>query len=80
MNVSEICSFLGLAGYYRTFIQDFSKIANSMKRLLEDGKVFKWTQDCQASFEELNKHLTTTPILILLDLSKRFDIYCDASR
>jgi hypothetical protein len=58
-NVLEICSFLRLAGYYCWFIQDFSKIANPMTRLLEKGKVLKWTQDCQASFEELKKHLTT---------------------
>jgi hypothetical protein len=79
-NVSEIHSFLGLAGYYCRFIQDFSKIAKIMTRLLKKGKVFKWTQDCQASFEELKMRLTTTPVLILPDLSKKFDIYCDASR
>jgi hypothetical protein len=79
-NVSEIHSFLGLACYYHRFIQDFSKIAKQMMRLLEKGKVFKWTQDCQASFKELKKHLTTTPVLILPDVSKKFDIYCDASR
>jgi hypothetical protein len=80
MNVSEIQSFLRLGGYYCRFIQDFSKMAKPLARLLEKGKVFKWTQDCQASFEELRKRLTTTPILILPNLSKKFDIYCDASR
>jgi hypothetical protein len=79
-DVSEIGSFLGLAGYYRRFIQDFSKIAKPMTRLLEKGKVFKWTQDCQECFLELKKRLTTMPILILPDLSKKFDIYCDALR
>jgi hypothetical protein len=77
MNVSEIHSFLGLAGYYHRFIQDFSKITKPMTRLLEKGKVFKWTQDCQASFEELKKYLTMAPVLVLPDLSKKFDIYCD---
>jgi hypothetical protein len=38
------------------------------------------TQDCQDSFEELKKHLTTSPVLVLPDLSKKFDIYCDALR
>jgi hypothetical protein len=80
MNVLEIRSFLGLAGYYRRFIQDFSKIAKPMTWLLEKGKAFKWTQDCQASFEELKKRLTMAPVLVLPDLSKKFDIYCDASR
>jgi hypothetical protein len=79
-NVLEIRSFLRLAGYYRRFIQDFSKIAKPMTRLLEKGKAFKWTQDCQASFDELKKRLTMAPVLILPDLSKKFDIYCDASR
>jgi hypothetical protein len=76
--VSEIYSFLGLVGYYCRFIQDFSKLAKPMTRLLEKGKVFKWTQDCQASFVELKKRLTTAPVLVLPDLSKKFDIYCDA--
>jgi hypothetical protein len=43
MNVLEIHRFLGLAGYYLRFIQDFSKIAKPMTRLLEKSKVFKWT-------------------------------------
>jgi hypothetical protein len=80
MNILEIRSFLGLAGYYRRFIQDFSKIAKPMTWLLEKGKVFKWTQDCQVSFEELKKRLTTAPVLVLPDFSKKFDIYYDASR
>jgi hypothetical protein len=79
-NASEICSFLGLAGYYRRFIKDFSKIAKPMTRLLEKNKEFGWTEECQVSFEELKKRLTSTPILILLDITKKFDIYSDASR
>jgi ribonuclease HI len=51
-----------------------------MTQLLEKGKVFKWTHDCQVSFEELKKRLTTVLVLVLPDLSKKFDIYCDASR
>jgi hypothetical protein len=80
MNVLEICSFLSLASYYHRFIQVFSKFAKPMTRLLEKGKVFKWTHDCQVSFEELKKRLTTTPVLVLPDLSKKFDNYCDAWR
>jgi hypothetical protein len=53
--VSEIRSFLGLAGYYRQFIKDFSKIAKPMTKLLEKNKVFEWTKECQASFEKLKK-------------------------
>jgi hypothetical protein len=79
-NVSEIQSFLGLAGYYRRFIQDFSKIAKPMTKLLKKNKDFEWTGECQASFQELKKHLTSAPVLVLPDLTKKFDIYCDASR
>jgi hypothetical protein len=77
---SEIRSFVGLVGYYRRFIKDISKIAKPMTKLLEKNKAFEWTTECQASFEELRKHLTSAPVLILPDLTKKFDIYCDASR
>jgi hypothetical protein len=79
-SVSEIRSFLGLVGYYRCFIKDFSKIAKLMTRLPEKSKNFYWTPECQASFEELKKRLTSVPVLILPNMSKTFDIYCDASR
>jgi hypothetical protein len=79
-NVSAIQSFLGLAGYYRCFIKDFSKIAKPMTKLLEKNKAFEWVEECQTSFEELRKRLTSAPVLVLPDLTKRFDIYCDASR
>jgi hypothetical protein len=78
-NALEIRSFLRLAGYYRRFIKDFSKIAKPMTRLLERNKDFDWTEECQASFEELKKRLTSAPVLILLDITKKFDIYYDAS-
>jgi hypothetical protein len=79
-NTSEIHSFLGLAGYYRRFIKDFSKIAKPMTRLLEKNKDFDWTEECQVSFKELKKRLTSAPVLILSDISKKFNIYYDASR
>jgi hypothetical protein len=69
-----------MAGYYHRFIKDFSKIAKPMTRLLEKNKDFDWTERCQASFEELKKRLTSTLVLILPDITKKFDIYCDATR
>jgi hypothetical protein len=78
--VLEIRSFLGLVGYYRRFIKDFSKTAKPMTKLLEKNKAFEWTRECQASFEEIKKRLTSSPVLILPDLTKKFDIYCDPSR
>jgi hypothetical protein len=77
---SEIRSLLGLAGYYHWSIKDFSKIAKPMTKLLEKNKAFEWTTKCQASFEELRKHLTSASVLVLPDLTKKFDIYYDASR
>jgi hypothetical protein len=80
MNASEIRSFLGLAGYYRRFIKDFSKISKSMTKLLEKNKTFEWIAECQTSFDDLMKCLTSALVLVLPDLTKKFDIYCDASR
>jgi hypothetical protein len=71
--------FYGLVGYYRRFIKDFSKIAKPMMKLLEKNKAFEWTAECQASFEELRRRLTSAPVLVLTDLTKKFDIYCGTS-
>ena len=51
-----------------------------MTELLKKDTKFKWTEDCEASFQELKKCLTTTPVLILSDIHKDFQAYCDASR
>ena len=78
--MGEIRSFLGLAGYYRRFIENFSKIAKPMTELLKKDRKYHWSDECEACFNELKTRLTTTPILVLPDHSKSFDIYCDASR
>jgi hypothetical protein len=77
-NVSDIRSFLGLAGYYGRFIEGFSKISKPMIELLEKGKMFEWTPRRVASFQELKKRLTTAPVLTMQDMEKPFSIYCDA--
>jgi hypothetical protein len=77
--VSKIMSFLGLAGYYRRFIEGFSKIVKPLTSLLEKGKEFKLDEACQKYFHELKEKLTTAPVLIMHDIHKRFDVYCDAS-
>jgi hypothetical protein len=66
--VTEIRSFLGLAGYYQRFIEGFSKIAKSMTLLLEKGREFKWDEKCQESFDQLKKRLMSPPVLVMLDL------------
>jgi hypothetical protein len=78
-SVHQIRSFLGLAGYYRRFIPDFSKIAKPMTEQLKKGVKFSWDQKCEDAFHTLRAHLTTAPVLAQPDVSKPFDIYCDAS-
>jgi hypothetical protein len=79
-NQGEIRSFLGLAGYYRGFIENFSKIVKPMTELLKKEKKFEWTDACEASFQGLKQRLVTTPVLCLPDIFKDFQVYCDASR
>ena len=79
-NVSEIRSFLGLAGYYHRFIEDFSRIARPMTQLLKKDKKFEWSDACEASFQELKRRLTTGPVLVLPDIQQDFEVYCDASQ
>ncbi|WVZ81363.1 hypothetical protein U9M48_028749 [Paspalum notatum var. saurae] len=79
-DVKGIRSFLGLAGYYRRFIEGFSKIAKPMTALLEKNIKFQWTSACQKAFEELKKRLTTAPVLTFPDMHKPFSVSCDASR
>jgi hypothetical protein len=77
--VSKIRSCLGLAGYYRRFIEGFSKIVKPLISLLEKGKEFKCDEACQKCFEELMERLTTAPVLIMPYIHQGFDVYCDAS-
>ena len=78
-SVHGVQSFLGLAGYYRRFIPNFSKIAKPMTRLLQKDEKFSWTPECEAAFHTLRTLLTTAPILAQLDIEKPFDVFCDAS-
>jgi hypothetical protein len=67
-SVSEIHSFLGLAGYYRRFIEGFSKRTKTMIELLGKDKKFEWTTKCESSFQELKQRLTIAPVLIMPDM------------
>jgi hypothetical protein len=78
-SVSDIQSFLGLAGYYQRFIEGFLKISKPVTELLKKDKKFEWTPTCEASFQELKKRLTTASVLVMPDMEKPFSIYCDAS-
>jgi hypothetical protein len=76
--VQHIRSFLGLAGYYRRFILDFSRIAKPMTELLKKGVKCEWSQKCEDAFHTLRQHLTTAPVLAQPDNTKPFEVYCDA--
>ena len=79
-SVFKIRSFLGLVGYYRRFIKNFSRLAAPMTRLTRKGVKFEWDDLCEKEFQELKRRLTTTPILIILEQGQRYTMYCDASR
>ncbi|WVZ80930.1 hypothetical protein U9M48_028363 [Paspalum notatum var. saurae] len=77
--VTEIRSFLGLVGYYRRFIEDFSRISKPMTTLTQKNAKFAWSPKCEEAFGTLKKLLTSAPVLAQLDITKPFDVYCDAS-
>ncbi|GJT45101.1 reverse transcriptase domain-containing protein [Tanacetum coccineum] len=78
-SVKGIQSFLGLAGFYRRFFKDFSKIAWPMTHLLEKETPFIFLTKCREAFETLKKKLTEAPILVAPDWDLSFEIMCDAS-
>ena len=79
-SVFEIHSFLGLAGYYRRFIEDFSRIAAPMTRLTRKEVKFDWDDRCEEAFQELKRRLTSAPILIASDRGQGYTMYCDSLR
>jgi len=79
-NPTEVRSFLGLVGYYRRFVQDFSKIATPLTNLARKVTKYEWTERCERAFQELKKRLTSAPILALPTMEQDFVVYSDASR
>nr|GEV74479.1 retrotransposon protein, putative, Ty3-gypsy subclass [Tanacetum cinerariifolium] len=77
---TEIHQFLGLAGYYRRFIEGFSKIAKPMMKLTQKNVKFDWSEKAEIAFQLLKQKLCSAPILALLEGSENFMVYCDASR
>jgi hypothetical protein len=76
--VHQVRSFLGLAGYYRWFIPDFSELVKPITSLLKNDTKFNWSSGCNEAFEQLKVLLTTAPVLAQPDIEKPFDVYCDA--
>jgi len=79
-SVFEVISFLGLEGYYRRFIEGFSKLALPLTQLTRKGQTYVWDSMCESSFLKLKKMLTSAPVLILPNLKESFVVYCDASK
>ena len=79
-NVTEIRSFLRLAGYYRRFIKDFSKISSPLTNLLKKVVKFEWSSKCEEAFQELKNRLTSAPILTLPVEGEEYIVYSDASK
>ena len=79
-SVFDIRSFLGLAGYYKRFIEDFSRLTAPMTRLTQKEVKFDWDDQCEKTFQELKGRLTSAPILIVPDRGQRYTVYCYASR
>jgi len=74
--MTEVRSFLGLAGYYRRFVEGFSKMVSQLTR---KDQLFSWTDECEVCFEDMKRRLTIAPILAIPDTTKMFEVYCDAS-
>ena len=79
-NVTEVRSFLGLAGYYRRFVENFSRIATPLTALLHKGRPYVWSDVCEESFRQLKQKLVEAPILALPNSEDDFVIYSDASK
>ncbi|CAA0841650.1 Uncharacterized mitochondrial protein AtMg00860, partial [Striga hermonthica] len=79
-SAADVCSFLRLAGYYRRFIEGFSKIAQPLTNLTKKAVRFDWSPQCEESFQELKRRLTTAPVLSIPDPTLEFTIYSDASK
>ena len=78
-NVTEVRSFLGLAGYYRRFVKGFSKITALMTRLLQKNLKFEWSEECLKSFDKLKAFLTEAPVLTQPTCGKEYVIFSDSS-
>ena len=77
---TEVRSFIGLAGYYRRFVEGFSSLSAPLTKLTQKGAKFQWTNACKRSFQALKDRLTSVSVLTLPEGTDGYVIYCDASR
>ncbi|KAH9303796.1 hypothetical protein KI387_008200, partial [Taxus chinensis] len=79
-NVHEVRSFMGLAGYYRKFVKDFSKVAAPITSLQKKDKKFVWNDKCESTFKILKSQLNLASILVIPGPNGDFTVVTDASR
>ncbi|XP_062176055.1 uncharacterized mitochondrial protein AtMg00860-like [Alnus glutinosa] len=79
-NVREIRSFLGIAGYYRRFIEGFFALSGPLTALTRKNAQYEWSEECEASFHELKRRLVIAPVLTLPMKFVGYVVYTDASR
>ena len=79
-SIFEIHHFLGLAGYYMRFIEDFSRLVALMTRLTRKEVKFEYNDLCEKAFREWKRRLTSACILIVVERGQRYIVYCDASK
>ena len=75
----QLRSFLGLASYYRRFIEGFAKIAGPLHKLTGETVAFKWDERCEMAFERLKVLLTEAPVLTTFDPTQTLSLHTDAS-
>jgi hypothetical protein len=79
INVKDVRSFLGMAGYYRKFVQNFGLIGKPLTNLLKKGEQFVWTRQAEEAFQTLKRALVTAPVLSMPNFSQTFEVETDAS-
>jgi hypothetical protein len=79
-NDHEVRSFMGLVGYYRRFVEGFSKIVKPITTLKRKGVRYEWPEECDIAFNKLKRLLNNVPILRVSDMEKDFMVYTDASK
>jgi hypothetical protein len=79
-NAHEVRRFMGLAGYYQIFVEEFSKIAKPITTLQHKGVKYEWKEECNSAFIELKRLLTSVPILRVPDMEKDFMVCMNASK
>ncbi len=78
-NVREVRRFLGMCGFYRKHIPSFAKVATPLANLTRSNIEFKWTEECQKSFEQLKSQLVNSPVLVKAQVEQPFVLTTDAS-